>query len=161
MVRRWLASKWLHMIISQKTTCVHHVSLKCCFNLYPAWALVFVPSSLSDPPHQNKNIKCPHASSSLSLLPIQGIHNDSTRVSHFPLNEGFTGLWRLLQSGHADGFLGPIICPVQVISHPVNRDSFDCVDSWERDTASENPIAAGQLNIYAYCMTEGCNDSSV
>ncbi len=70
-------------------------------------------------------------SSSLSSLPVKRIHYNGTRVSHFSLNEGFAGLWSLFQPSHADGFLGPVVCPVQVVSHPVHGYALHCVDSWD------------------------------
>ncbi len=64
-------------------------------------------------------------------LPVQRIHHNGTRVSHFSLNEGFAGLWSLFQPSHTDGFLGPVICPVQVIGHPVHSYALYCVDAWD------------------------------
>lgn len=68
----------------------------------------------------------------LSPLPVQRIHYNGTRVSHFSLDEGFACLWSLFQPSHTDGFLGPVICPVQVVSHPVHSYSLYCVYSWDK-----------------------------
>lgn len=65
-------------------------------------------------------------------LPMQRIHYNGTGVSHFSLNKGFACLRSLFQPSHADGFLRPVICPIQVIGHPVHSYALNCVDSWEK-----------------------------
>lgn len=70
------------------------------------------------------------SSISLCSLPVQRIHYNGTRVSHFSLDEGFACLWSLFQPRHADGFLRPVVCPVQVVSHPVHSYALYGVDSW-------------------------------
>lgn len=69
---------------------------------------------------------------SLSILPMKRIHYNGTRVSHFPFDQCFPGPWSLFQSSHTDSFLGPVIRPVQVVSHPVHSYTLHRVDRWDK-----------------------------
>lgn len=73
------------------------------------------------------------------LLPIEWIHHDGPRVSHLPLDEGFAGLRSLFQPSHADGLLGSIVSPVEIVGHPVHGDALHGVDAWGRQ-AHEKPV---------------------
>lgn len=61
--------------------------------------------------------------------PIQGVHHDGSGVGHLPLDQCLPCLGRLLQPSHADGLFRAIICPVQVVPHPVHSDPFHVVDA--------------------------------
>lgn len=61
--------------------------------------------------------------------PMLRVHHDSSGVGHLPLDERLPGLGGLLQPGYANGLLGPVVCPVQVICHPVHSNALNCVDS--------------------------------
>ena len=63
------------------------------------------------------------------VSPMLGVHHDGSRVGHLALDEGLAGLGGLLQPGHADGLLGPVVGPVEVTSDPVHRDALHCVDA--------------------------------
>lgn len=118
-------------VIRQTTRCNDHLLLLLlsliCFHLYlitiiSSTALYWYLFSLhSIPPFI-----------SLSILPMKRIHYNGTRVSHFPFNQCFPGAWSLFQSSHTDSFLGPVICPVQVVSHPVHSYTLHRVDRLDK-----------------------------
>lgn len=62
--------------------------------------------------------------------PIQGVHHDRSGVRHLPLYQRLPCLGGFLQPSHADGLLGAIISPVQVVPHPVHSDPFHIVDTF-------------------------------
>lgn len=62
------------------------------------------------------------------------VHHYGPGVCHLALKESLTRLAGFLQLGHADGLLWSIVCPVQVLTHPVDRYALDSVDSY-RETS--------------------------
>ena len=64
-----------------------------------------------------------------NVSPMLGIHHDGSRVRHLALYEGLAGLGSLLQPGHTDGLLGPVVSPVEVTSDPVHRDALHRVNA--------------------------------
>lgn len=77
------------------------------------------------------SIKITKASPS-RVSPILGVHHNGTRMTHLSLNESLAGLWSLLQPGNTDSLLRPIVCPVEITSHPVYCYSLYCVDTWDK-----------------------------
>lgn len=57
------------------------------------------------------------------------VHHNCTRVAHLALNESLAGLRSFLQPGHTDSLLRPIICPVEITSHPVYGYPLHCVNT--------------------------------
>lgn len=80
---------------------------------------------------EKKSIKITMPSPS-SDSPMLGVYHNGTRVTHLSLNESLAGLWSLLQPGNTDSLLRPIICPVEITSHPVYRYPLYCVDTWDK-----------------------------
>lgn len=65
-----------------------------------------------------------------SLVPVCRVHHYGAGVGHLALQESLACLAGFLQLGHTDGLLRSIVCPVQVLTHPVHCYSLDRVDSY-------------------------------
>ena len=67
-----------------------------------------------------------------SVSPVLGVYHNGARMTHLSLNESLAGLWSFLQPGDADSVLRPVVGPVEITSHPVDRYPLHCVDTWEK-----------------------------
>lgn len=111
------------------------------------WKHDALPTGTKTPGQDCCHVPDPTSSFLLHRLssPVEWIHHDGPRVSHLPLYEGLAGLRSLFQPSHADGFLGPVVSPVQVVGHPVHGDALDRVDSWGRQ-AGDRPVCGAHSN---------------
>lgn len=63
--------------------------------------------------------------------PVEWVHYNGPGVCHLALNQSLSSLSSFLQPGHTNGFLGAIISPVKIVSHPVHGYALHVVDACE------------------------------